>query len=64
MRDTFGIDRFSRFLRLLNILLAAPAEERVSLSSTPAGIPLPSAESESIAEALAYVEEHLQSRCG
>lgn len=27
MRDTTGIDRFSRFLHLLNVLLAAPQEE-------------------------------------
>lgn len=59
MKDAVGIDRFSRFLRLLGVLLAAPPEERQYLSHTPAGVPLPGAESELVAEALAYVEENL-----
>lgn len=60
MRGTVGLDRFSRFLHLLNVLLAAPPEEQLSLSSSPAGAPLASAESALVAEALAYVQEHLR----
>ncbi len=37
LRDTAGIDRFSRFLHLLHVLLAAPPEERRSLSSRQRG---------------------------
>lgn len=59
MRDTTGIDRFSRFLSLLNVLLAAPAENRLSISRAPAGSPLPSAESERVAEAIAFVQANL-----
>jgi len=59
MRGTTGLARFSRFLHLLSVLLEASPEEQLSLSSAPAGAPLPSGESELIAEAFAYVQEHL-----